>query len=173
MAFVRSGVVTRRLADLGHLDLRGLSEKLSGLLTRLDTSLSQLHVADINAGVTNLLESANRLVTSSDLTNSFASLRRALDAAGVLVRRVDGRVDPLVDTVTNTLHDAQTTLAGLRVAVRNVAELVGPDSAIPTDLKQALEDIGNAGRAVASLAEFLERNPNTLLTGKRKPKEQQ
>jgi paraquat-inducible protein B len=165
--------IQQLLADLGHLDLRGLSEKLSGLLTRLDTSLSQLHVADINAGVTNLLGAANRLVTSSDLTNSFASLRRALDAAGVLVKRVDGRVDPLVDTVTNTLHDAQETLAGLRVAVRNVAELVGPDSAIPTDLKQALEDVGNAGHAVADLAEFLERNPNTLLTGKRKPKEQQ
>ena len=165
--------VQQLLADLGHLDLRGISEKLSGVLVRLDTSLSQLHVADINAGVTNLLGSASRLVTSSDLTNSFASLRRTLDATGVLVTRVDGRVDPLVDTVTNTLHDAQTTLAGLRVAIRNVAELLDPDSAIPTDLKQALEDVGNAGRAVANLAEFLERNPNTLLTGKRKPKEHQ
>jgi paraquat-inducible protein B len=125
----------------------------------------------INAGVTNLLGSANRLVTTPDLTNSIAALRKALDEAGILLMRVDGRVDPLADSVTNTLQDAQKTLADLRVAIRNVSGLIGPDSAIPSDLSQALEDLGNAGHEVADLAEFLKRNPNTLLIGRRRPKE--
>lgn len=163
--------VQQLLADLGHLDLRGLSEKLSSVLVRLDTSLSQLHFADINAGVTNLLGSANRLVTNPDLIESFGSLKRALDNANVLVKRIDGRVDPLADSVTNTLHDARTTLAGLRVAIRNVAGLISPDSAIPTDLKQALEDFSKACNSVSDLAEFLERNPNALLTGRKQQKE--
>jgi paraquat-inducible protein B len=164
--------VQQLLDELSHLDLRGLSEKLSGLLIRADTSLSQLNVAEINAGVTNLLGSANRLVTTPDLTNSFTAVRRTFDQAGVLLKRIDGRVDPLADSVTNTLYDAQKTLAGLRVAVRNVADLVSPDSAIPPDLKQALEELSNAGHSVAELAEFLKRNPNALLTGTRRPKEQ-
>jgi paraquat-inducible protein B len=163
--------VQQLLADLAHLDLRGLSEKLSGLLTRLDTSLSQLNVSDINSGVTNLLGSANRLVTTPDLTNSFASLRRTLDQAGVLLKRIDGRVDPLADSVTNTLYDAQKTLADLRLAIQNVSTLISPDSAIPSDLRQALEDLGNAGRAIADLAEFLQRNPNALLTGRKHRKD--
>ncbi len=163
--------VQKLLADVARLDLPGLSEKLSRILTRLDTSLSQLQVGQINAGVTNFLDAANRLVTTPDLTNSFASLRRALDQAGTLLKRVDGRVDPLVDNVTNTLNDAQKTLADLRVAIRDVSDLIGPDSAIPPDLKQALEEFSQAGRAVTDLAEFLERNPNALLTGKKRPKE--
>ncbi len=163
--------VQQLLADLARLDLPGLSEKLSRILTRLDTSLSQLQVAQINAGLTNLLDAANRLVSTPDLTNSFASLRQALDQAGTLLKRVDGRVDPLVDSVTNTLNDAQKTLAHLRVAIHDVSDLIGPDSAIPSDLKQALEEFSHAGRAVADLAEFLERNPNALLTGKKRPKE--
>jgi paraquat-inducible protein B len=85
---------------------------------------------------------------------------------------VDDRVDPLTDSVTNTLADAQKTLATLRVGVGNVTEMLGPDSAIRPELLQALEELGNAGRAVADLAEFIQRNPNALLAGRKLPKEQ-
>lgn len=163
--------VQQLMNGLARLDIQGLSEKLSGILARGDVMLSKLDMPAINAGVTNLLGSANRLVTTPDLTNSIAALRKALDEAGILLMRVDGRVDPLADSVTNTLQDAQKTLADLRVAIRNVSGLIGPDSAIPSDLSQALEDLGNAGHEVADLAEFLKRNPNTLLIGRRLPKE--
>jgi paraquat-inducible protein B len=164
--------VQQLVANLAEFDARGLSEKLNGLLTRLDTSLSQLNMAEINAGVTNLLMAANHLVSTPDLTNSLASLRQTLDQAGTLLKRIDHRVDPLVDSVTNTLYDAQKMLADLRVGVRNVSDLLGPDSAFGPELTQALEQLGNAGRAIADLAEFLERNPNALLTGRKRPKEQ-
>lgn len=164
--------IQQLLANLAHVDVRGLSDKLNGILARLDTSLSQLNMADINAGVTNVLASANNVLTTPNLTNSFTSFREALTQAQVLLKRVDGRVDPLADSVTNTLFDAQKTLAGLRVAVRNVSDLLSPDSAVPPDLAETLEELSNAGRAIAALAEFLERNPNALLAGKSKPREQ-
>ncbi len=163
--------VQQLVANLEKLDVGGISDKLNTLLTRLDASFSQLNIAEINAGVTNLLGSANRLVTTPDLTNSLASLRRTLDEAQTLVKRIDSRVDPLADSLTNTLGDAQKTLADLRVGVRNVADMLGPDSAIRPDLIQALEELANASRAVADLAEFLKRNPNALLTGRKAPKE--
>ena len=164
--------VQKLLANLERVDVGGLSEKLNTLLARLDTSLSELNIREINAGVTNLLGAANHLLTTPDLTNAISSLRRTLDQAGSLVKRIDGRVDPLVDGVTNTLCDAQRTMADLRVAIGNVADLLGSDSALPSDLTQTLEDLGNAGRAVADLAEFLKRNPTALLAGTKRPKEQ-
>jgi paraquat-inducible protein B len=164
--------LTHLLGDLAHVDVRGLSEKLNRLLTRADTSLSQLNVPEINAGVINLLGAANRFITTPDLTNSFAALRQTLDHADALLKRIDDRVDPLANSITNTLSGAQETLADVRVLVRNVSELLGPDSAIPADLKQTLEELSNVCRSVADLAEFLERNPNALLTGKKRPKEQ-
>src|SRR5258705_39122 len=164
--------VQQLLAELAHLDIRGFSGKLNGLLTRLDTSLSQLNIAQINTGLTNLLGSANQLVTTPDLTNSLAALRQTLNQAGALLKRIESRVHPLVDNVTNTLSDARKTLVELRVGIPNVNDLLGPDSALRPDLEQALEEMSKAGRAVTELAEFLERNPTALLTGKRRPKEQ-
>jgi len=163
--------IQQLLANLAHVDVRGLSEKLSGLLTRVDTILSQLSMAEINAGITNLLGSANNVVTDPDLTNSFTALRQTLAEAGGLLKHVDNRVDPLADSVTKTLTDAQLTLADARVAVRHASDLLGPDSAFRPDLIQALEELGEAGRDISDLAKFLERNPNALLIGKKRPKE--
>ena len=163
--------VQQLLENVARLDLPGLSDKLNGLLTRLDTTLAQLSVSEINSGVTNLLGSLNHLVRSADLTNSLAALRQTLNDTRTLIQRIDSRVDPLADSATNTLHDARKTLADLRIAIQGVTGLVGPDSSFPPDLRLALQDLGNAGRAIADLAEFLERNPNALLTGRKQPKE--
>jgi paraquat-inducible protein B len=163
--------IQQLLSNLAHIDTRGLSEKLNGLLTRADNTLSQLNMPEINAGLTNLLGSANDVVTTPDLTNSFTAFRQTLAKAGSLLTHVDGRVDPLADNLNKTLTDAQTTLANARVAVRHVSDLLGPDSAFRPDLIQALEELGEAGRDVSDLAKFLERNPNALLMGKKPPKE--
>jgi paraquat-inducible protein B len=164
--------VQQLLANLAQFNIQGVSQKLDQLLTRLDKSLGELNVAEINAGMTNLLGTASRVITTPELTNAITSFRQTLDRADVLLKRIDGQVDPLVGNVTNTLHDARKTLADLRTGIRNVSDLVGPDSAVRPELRQALEELSNAGRAISDLAEFLERNPTALLTGKRRPKEQ-
>jgi paraquat-inducible protein B len=163
--------VQQLLANLEHFDLPGISAKLTALLSRLNTSLGHLDLPQINAGVTNLLGAANQLLTTPDLTNSVVAARRALENAQVLLARLDGRVDPLADNLTNTLFEAQKTLADVRRGAQNLSDLLGPDSSFGSDLTQALEQLGNAGRAVADLAEFLQRNPNALLAGRKKPKE--
>ena len=163
--------VQRLMDHLEQLDLPGISAKLSSLLSRLDTSLGSLDLPQINAGVTNLLGAANQLLATPDLTNSVVALRRTLNRAETLLARIDGRVDPLVDNVTNTLFEAQKTLGDVRHAAQNLSDLLGPDNSFGSDLTQALQQLGNAGRSVADLAEFLQRNPNALLAGRKKPKE--
>lgn len=162
--------IQQLLANLARFDIGGLSQKLNTLLTRLDTKLDQLNIVEINAGATNLLGAANHFIATLDLTNSIAGVRRTLNNAESLLKRIDGRVDPLADNVTNTLYDAQLTLADLRLGIQNLAGLLGPDASFRSDLRQALEELSNASRSIADLAEFLQRNPNAVLTGRKRPK---
>jgi paraquat-inducible protein B len=164
--------VQQLLANLARADVGGLSEKLNALLTRVDTSLSQLNVAEINAGVTNLLMAANQFITAPDLTNSLPAVRRTLDTAEALLKRIGGRVDPLSDTLTNTLGDAQKTFADLRGGIQVLLGLLGPDASLRAELRDTLEELSNASRAITDLADFLQRNPNALLTGRKRPKQE-
>ncbi len=156
------------LANLAHLDFRGISDKLNNLLARFDSSLAELNMPQINAGVTNLLLSADRLVRAPDLTNSLAKITLLLDEVRALVKRLDSRVDPLADSATKTLDEAQKTLADVRQTVQDLTGMIEPDAPLSTELTSALEQLSRAALAIADLAEFLQRNPNALLTG-RKP----
>lgn len=164
--------VQKLLANLEHFDLPGISDKVTTLLGHLDTSLSQLNIPQLQSGVTNLLGTANKVLTSPDLTNSILALRRTLDGAERLLARIDGRVDPLADNLTNTLSEARKTLVELRRGIQNVSGLIGPDASLPSELTQTLEQLANASRAVAELAEFLQRNPDALIVGRKRPKGQ-
>lgn len=163
--------VQQLLASLEHLDLPNLSTNLNTLLARADSKVKELDMVRINSDLTNLLGSANQFITGPDLTNAVKSARLALDDAQTLLKRIDGRVDPLADNVNQTLADAQKTLGNLRGAIQNLSNMLGPDNAFRSDLARALEQLANASRAVADLAEFVQRNPDSLLLGRKQPKE--
>jgi paraquat-inducible protein B len=164
--------VQKLLANLEHFDLPGISEKVTTLLAHLDTSLSQLNIPQLQSGVTNLLGTANKVLATPDLTNSIVGLRGTLDHAQRLLARIDGHVDPLADHLTNTLSEARKTLVELRGGIQNISRLLGPDASLPSELTQALEQLSNASRAVAELAEFLQRNPDALIVGRKRPRGQ-
>lgn len=157
------------LANLGHVDFRGVSDKLNALLARLDSMLGDLNMRQINAGLTNLLASLDSVIGAPDLTNSLAELKLVLADTRRLIQRVNHRVDPLADSATNTLAQAQKTLADLRMGIQDLAGMVEPNASFRTDLAASLDQLGNAARAIADLAEFLQRNPNALLTGRKPP----
>ena len=62
----------------------------------------------------------NRLVTVPDITNALAALRPTLDQYRELGAKVTSRVDPLADSVTNTLAEANRALAQIRGAGENL-----------------------------------------------------
>ena len=167
----KPSTIQELIGNLGSVDFKGISEKVSLLLSRVDTGLAELDVKGINAGLTNLLLSANRAVGSPELTNSFAELRSLLAEGRGLVKRLDGRVDPLVDETEKLMTQAQRTLDKLAVGLEQVSALIRPNAPFRTDVTAALEQLATAARAIGELADFLRLNPNALLTGRKPPAE--
>jgi len=66
------------------------------------------------------------------------------------------------DTAGTTLERAQGTLAGVDGALNQ-------DSALGYELVKSLQELRETLRALGSLADYLERNPNALLYGASRP----
>ena len=155
------------MKNLASLDIAGLEKKLSGLVTRLDTAIGELNLGAISAGVTNLVGSVNRVVTSPNLTNAVAELRAALEQYRLLAENVNRQVDPVASGLTNSLAKLNTTLEQLGGASQDLRGILSPDSALQHDLTLMLEQLASAAQSIAALIEFLERNPNALITGRK------
>jgi paraquat-inducible protein B len=156
------------LDNLAQFDVKGLESKISELLTNVNAALVKLDMGQMTAGITNLFNSLNQLATSPDLTNALASVKSSMDEFQSLAKKLNSRIEPLADNATNTLAEASQTLVQLRAAVQNLNGMIAPESQLHTDLIQAIQQITGAAQSLSSLADFLERHPNALITGRKK-----
>lgn len=152
--------------NLSSLDLKGVETNLNSLLTKLDAAVTELRLAQISQGITNLLVSADRLVSSAEVTNSLAAIRTTLEQYRRLGEKLNSGVDPLVASLTNSLAEADRALAAVRGAGESIRSMLEPDTPVRVGLDQALQQLASAGQSIASFIEFLKRNPNALIVGR-------
>ena len=158
--------IQQLMQNLASLDIKSLQTNLNGLITRLDTTVGQLKMAEINQGLTNLLASIDRLVSSPDITNGLAAIRPTLDQYKELGAKLSSKIDPLSDSITNSLAEANRALAQLRGAGENIRTLLAPDAPIRNNLDLALQQMAAAGQSITDLVDYLKRNPNALIVGR-------
>jgi paraquat-inducible protein B len=149
--------VQKLLQNLAKMDLTDLQQKLSALVERADKLLASLKMDQINAGLTNLLISANRVVSNQDLTNAFASLKSTLDQYRLLGANAD----------TNTLRELNRALEDFRGGMENFRDTLSADSSLRNQLSQVLSELTDAAQSVSAFATYLNNHPNGLLTGRR------
>jgi paraquat-inducible protein B len=135
----------------GYPEIPTLPTQLEEATKALSGLLAQLKEADL-AGIARSLSSAvegiNRLVNTPSVAHTLAELPATVASVRRLMQDVDLHVGKLGE-------DLQSSLA-----VR------GP---VFVELQRALVDVQRAAQAVRMLAEFLQRNPNALLVGKKRP----
>ncbi|MET3118451.1 paraquat-inducible protein B [Undibacterium sp. GrIS 1.8] len=97
---------------------------------------------------------------SAQLVQALEKLNTTLASTEKLVRRLDTDVTP---ELTSTLKEAKATLA-------NANAILAEDAPLQQDVRESLKQVAKSARALANLADMLERHPDALLFGKQKVK---
>jgi paraquat-inducible protein B len=122
---------------------------------------------DLEAKLASVLQKLDRVpydAIGADLRKALSSLDRTLVDTGRLVEHVDADVVPRFSAA---LEDARKALAATeRVMNEADAGLVGPDAPAQQELRNALQDVSSASRALRTLADSLERHPESLIRGR-------
>jgi paraquat-inducible protein B len=102
----------------------------------------------------------------NDAKKAIESLDNTLQIATRTLNRVDAETLPEAKKTLEDLRRAVT--AAERVLNSTDNTLLGPDAPAQQELRDALQEIARSARAIRLLADYLERNPETLLRGKNK-----
>jgi paraquat-inducible protein B len=98
-----------------------------------------------------------------------SSLEETLSSVQKIVRNADGKIEPLVDNIEGTAQAARDALVQIQETLANIESMTGEDSPIQYELSTAFKELSAAARAVRTLVNYLERQPDALLRGKAKP----
>ena len=91
-------------------------------------------------------------------------LRSTLKHVDELILRVDKEVAP---EISATLRDARKTMEGADRLLATADKSLQGDSPLQLELRETLREVGKAAIAVRNLADLLERQPESLISGKK------
>jgi paraquat-inducible protein B len=154
------------LKSLERLDLPGIAERVDQVLANLQKLLEDAKLRDVSRQVVSSLEAFEKLVGGPEVRETLHSLTQTSDEARNLFTGLKSEIKPVSGSLTNATDQATRTLAELRQTSEELRRILGPDSRLLGDVQVALEEFSETARAIRLLAEYLNRNPRAVLTGR-------
>jgi paraquat-inducible protein B len=175
IAEAQAGIV-EIVAKLRKVDFQGLEKEVRTLLATTSRKVNELDMKGLGERLGRAADSVHEFVNTPDAKQTFANLnttvsdaRAAIADLRAVLAHVDGQVGPAGDELRRTLAEAQTALKSLDATAQTTKNFVQAQAGLGDEAQRALQQVSAAADALERLAAFIERNPNALVVGKKKP----
>ena len=166
-----SQTMEEMLVHLDALQIQEINDALLGVLTKTQEGLDEMDFAALNESIIRGADSASELMSSERLQGAIDKFSESLTEYRNLAAKLNTKVDTILVEARRTNEELQKTLGRLAVAADQFTHVLSSDSSFRRELETALEEIAEASQASRFFFDYLERNPNSLLTGKKRPKQ--
>ena len=134
----------------------GARQELQAALAAVVSKIERLPLDEISEHARSALLNMDNALKSVN-SDIAPDLRQTLQSSTKLLQRLDGEVSV----------EARTTLVEARKALVSAERLMSSDAPLQHDTREAMQEIARAAYAFRVLADYLERNPQALLLGKK------
>lgn len=146
--------------NFASADISGLVEESKGAVAELRSSLAETDFNAIERNFNSLIEDTRLLVGNPALTTVLTDMSTVLAQLNSLSSVLEERTGPVMDRLAGTLD-------GLETLTREARTWLDPANSLHRELIEALDQIGSAARSLRQLADFIERNPNAIISGRK------
>jgi paraquat-inducible protein B len=153
-----------------EIDFKGLSDDLKKLAVEARLRLEGVDFKGLASQWKKTGESVDALARSPDTIHSIENLNKTLEALRTTIGRLDTQVDSNGAELKATLSEAKAALESFNAAAQSARGFINAQQNFGVDATRALERVADAAESVQQLADFLERNPNALVSGRKGPK---
>jgi paraquat-inducible protein B len=161
---------TALLARMQDIDFKGLSTELKKLVVEARLRIDGVDFKGLASQWQKTGQSIDALARSPDTLRAMENLNKTLDALQATIGRLDTQVDSNGKELQATLAQAKLALESFNAAAQSARGFINAQQDFGADATRALERVADAAESVQQLADFIERNPNALVSGRKGPK---
>jgi len=160
---------TAVLAKMEDVDFQGLSTELKGLIAETRGRVQGVDLKGLAEQWKRTGESVDTLARSPEALRAFENMNRTLDALRAAIARLDTQVDSNGKDLQATLVQAKQALESFNAAAKSARQFIDAQQSFGADTSRALEKVADAAESIQRLADFLERNPSAVVSGRKQP----
>ncbi len=154
--------------------IQQIKAKVARIIDRMD----KMPIEAIGRDLRDTIHGLKTIATSPELTRSVENLDAALVETREVMSALSEKVTPQLEA---TLAEGQLMLSELRTrvtpqlaatldearqAMANAGEILNTDSPLQNRMNSALDEITRASRSLRQLMDYLERHPESIISGK-------
>ena len=163
------GSASAILANIKKIDFAELSRELTNLLIDTRKQLDGVNLRGVVQQWQKTGAQVEQLVSSPEVKQMLTNLNEATSQLRTVLAKFDTLVGPAGKEFTETLAQAKLALTSFNDTATAARTFLASHSGLGDEMVGTLAQLNDAADAVRRLADFLERNPNALLTGKKRP----
>ena len=142
-------------------------EQVQAKVLEVVDRLSTIDFETLGRSLQGAIGGVNKVVNSPDVEKMLASARRALDGVQDVAQELKPRIGTLTTSLSGTSDDARASLKRIDAAVDSLKRVLDPQAPLLQNANNAFADLSEAAQAVRALAQYLDRNPNAVITGRK------
>jgi paraquat-inducible protein B len=162
--FLRS--VEEILTDLRRADIPGLAIEMKALVVDTRRQINAADLATLAREWSEAAKAVRTLAQSPEIKVILANAATASARVDKVFADLEKTVGPGGEQFGLVLKEARGSLAEFTATAAVFKRFVSSQQGLGDDAAKALARMGEAAAAIARLADFLERNPNALLSGR-------
>jgi paraquat-inducible protein B len=139
-----------------------IAQQLQPLLDKL----ANAPIDQVFAELQDSMAAVKQLVTGPELRGALEELRGASADLRNVVDRLGARSDTLVTNLNETVRSTNRLIDHTGQTLATIDRQVGERSPLLADIRGLVRQMDGAARSMRLTAEYLERNPKALITGK-------
>jgi paraquat-inducible protein B len=146
---------TPQVPTVASGDLDALSASANSFMDKL----ANLPIAEIGAGLHNIIAHVDQATTGPELGRAVKSLDRSLANLDQITQKTNQQIGPTLESLHRTADAADQTLEAAQ-------KLMGAGGDRSRDLPAMIHELTDASRSIRSLADYLDQHPEALVRGR-------
>ena len=159
------------ISQANAVDFVRLNENVNVSLENLSAVLAGIDSKGISESVTRAADNVNAFVDSEDFSQTLTAVRLAFEDIQSTTKSLNLEDGALAKTVERWTVRFEQSLNKLDRLSTQTSSIMEPDSSLRVEFENTLRELSRTALTVRKFADYLERNPNALLTGRSAPGE--
>ena len=155
------------LDKLKQVDLVALSTEAQGLLVDTRRQLNSVDLRPLVEQWTAAGNNVRQLTASPQWLATLDNLNNAVSDLRGVIAKIDAQVAPTAANLNASITEIKTAVDAFDTTILSLHQFIAAQQGLGADADRALKTLTETLDSVRRLADFLERDPSALLTGRK------
>ncbi len=158
--------ISDSLDKISSLEINRLFQAVEDLVDTTEQRIADIDTKTINENLVETTQAIRSLVEDPELKSAISDFKTSMEQIKSASATLDQELGPIAESLNAAIAKAEASMEKIDIAAANVENFTDEDGPTALRLNEAIKEFSRAAKSVQELADYLKRNPDSVISGR-------